>query len=39
LWAYDATVGIGFTLDPTLTGEIAGGVFHTDFEDSTLDPR
>ncbi|MCI0428964.1 MAG: outer membrane beta-barrel protein [Rhodospirillales bacterium] len=35
---YDATLGFGFILDPTLTGEIAGGVFHTDFDDSMLDP-
>jgi hypothetical protein len=35
---YDATFGLGFMLDPALTGEIAVGVFHTDFDDSTLDP-
>ena len=35
---YDATLGLGFMLDPALTGEIAVGVFHTEFDDSTLDP-
>jgi len=35
---YDATLGMGFALDPALTGEIAAGVFRTDFDDSTLDP-
>lgn len=35
---YDATLGLGFMLDPALTGEIAAGVFHTEFDDSTLDP-
>lgn len=35
---YDATAGFGFMLDPALSGEIAAGVFHTDFDDSTLDP-
>jgi uncharacterized protein (PEP-CTERM system associated) len=34
---YDAVLGFGFMLDPALTGEIAAGVFHTDFDDSTLD--
>lgn len=34
---YDAKLGIDFALDPALTGEIAAGVFHTDFDDSTLD--
>jgi hypothetical protein len=35
---YAATLGFGFMLDPALTGEIAAGVFHIDFDDSTLDP-
>lgn len=35
---YDATLGFGFMLDPALSGELAAGAFHTDFDDSTLDP-
>lgn len=35
---FSARLGLGFTLDPALTGEIAGGVFHTEFNDPTLDP-
>jgi len=30
-------VGMGFALDPALTGEIAAGVFRTISDDSTLD--
>lgn len=35
---YHAMLGFDFMLDPTLTGDIAAGVFHTDFDDSTIDP-
>jgi hypothetical protein len=38
LQTYDLRLGFGFMIDPTLTGEIAAGVFHTDFDDSALDP-
>jgi hypothetical protein len=38
LQTYDLRLGFGFMIDPTLTGEIAAGVFHTDFDDATLDP-
>jgi hypothetical protein len=35
---YVAMAGMDFALGPALAGEIAGGVFHTEFDDSTFDP-
>jgi hypothetical protein len=35
---YDAMLGLDFSLDPTLTGEIAAGVFHTEFDEPTFSP-
>jgi hypothetical protein len=35
---YDAIVGLNFSVDPTLSGDIGVGLFRTEFDDSTLAP-